>query len=188
MIENKEVHKLMLKAKAGDSEAFALLYEELYTPIFRFVYSKCSDRDLAEDLTQTVFMKSFRALEQFAEDSAYPIAYFYTIARNLLTDFYRKKKDVLITQKPDEENSTSLFENIQDGELTPENKLKQKDEKDFIIKLLDHLADNYREVLELKFLHDLSNKEIAKKLNKTEMNIRQIQVRALKKLKALLET
>jgi len=187
MIENKEVHTLMLKAKEGDSNAFALLYEELYTPIFRFIYSKCGEKNLAEDLTQTTFLKSFKALNQFSADSEYPIAYFYTIARNLLTDFYRKKKDVLISKKPDEENSTSLFENIEDSELTPEKELEQKDQKYFMQGMLDKLPENYREVMELKFLQDLSNKEIAKKLNKTEMNVRQIQVRALKKLKVYME-
>jgi len=186
MIENKEVHTLMLKAQAGDKEAFALLYEELYTPIFRFVYSKCSSQDIAEDLTQTAFLKAFKSLDNFSADSKYPIAYFYTIARNLIIDFYRKKKDVLITPQNDEDE-VSIFDNIEDKELKPNEALEQKEQKVFIENLLDKLPENYKEVMQLKFIEEFSNKEISKILGKEESNIRQIQVRALKKLKIILE-
>lgn len=181
MLETKELQQLMQRAKAGDDQAFALLYENFYTPIFRYVLHKISDRDEAEDLTQTVFMKAFAARSNFADKHQSPIAYFYTIARNLVTDTYRKKdrQPVLVDSAKDED----FWDRIPDEELDPLAKTV-RDERHLATKsLLDVLKPEHRQIIEMKFLQDLSNTEIAAKTGKTEANIRQIQVRSLRKLK-----
>ncbi|MDH3324712.1 MAG: RNA polymerase subunit sigma-24, partial [Candidatus Peregrinibacteria bacterium] len=50
---------LMERAKSGDNDAYGELYEQYFTPIFRFILPKVSMRDTAEDLTQVVFIKVF---------------------------------------------------------------------------------------------------------------------------------
>lgn len=181
MLTVKELRDLMQRAKAGDADAFALLYENFYTPIFRYTYSKVSDRDLAEDLTQTTFMKAFKARANFAADHQSPIAYFYTIARNLITDTYRKKDRTAVTIDPLKDED--FWDRIPDHELDPMAQTLQADQKREMGDLLDILKPEHREIIELKFLYDLSNADIAQKTGKTEANIRQIQVRALRKLK-----
>ena len=181
MLNKKELQQLMQRAKAGDNDAFALLYENFYTPIFRYVYHKISNRDEAEDLTQTVFMKAYGARGNFADSHESPIAYFYTVARNLITDTYRKKDrtPVLIDSTKDED----FWDRIPDVELDPMATTINKESLVATKELLSGLKPDYREVIEMKFLRDLSNSEIAAKTGKTEANIRQIQVRALRKLK-----
>jgi len=177
----QDMRDLMQQAKAGDTEAFALLYENFYTPIFRYTYSKVSDRDLAEDLTQTTFMKAFKARANFADNHQSPIAYFYTIARNLITDTYRKKDRTPVTIDP--LKGEDFSDRIPDSELDPMAKTLQEDQKREMGDLLEILKPDHREIIELKFLYDLPNHDIAKKTGKTEANVRQIQVRALRKLK-----
>ena len=182
MLNQEKILDLMQRAKAGEEEAFALLYEDLYTPIFRYVYSKMSDKAQAEDLTQTVFMKAFKARERFADDASAPVAYFFTIARNLLTDTYRKKKEVHISTEDDQD----FFAEIPDKELDPAKAHAETENKKFMQSLLQELKPVYREVIELKFIAGYANRDIAQRLGKSEANIRQIQVRALRKLKDLL--
>ena len=84
--------ELIFAARDGDSQAFALLYEEFFTPVFRYIFSKIGDRNDAEDLTQNVFVLAFGAIKNFEDQQKSPLAYFFTIARNLIIDFWRKKK------------------------------------------------------------------------------------------------
>jgi RNA polymerase sigma-70 factor (ECF subfamily) len=181
MLETKDLQKLMQRAKAGDTDAFALLYENFYTPIFRYVFRKISDANEAEDLTQTVFMKAFAARENFADQHQSPIAYFYTIARNLITDTYRKKDRTPVTI--DSTKDEDFWDRIPDQELDPMAEVIKSDQAQATQELLQVLKPEHREVIEMKFLQDCSNAEIAKRTGKTEDNIRQIQVRSLRKLK-----
>ena len=181
MTEIKELKDLMRRAKAGDTAAFALLYENFYTPIFRYVFRKVSDRELAEDITQTVFMKAFKARENFNTAGPSPIAYFYTIARNLVTDTYRKKDKAAVTI--DSQKDEDFWERIPDSERDPMAHAIEKESALGIQELLNTLKPSHREIIEMKFIKDLSNSEIASQTGKSEANIRQIQVRALRKLK-----
>ena len=170
---------LVILAKNGDKQAFGLLYEELFTPVFRYVYSKLHDREDAEDLTQTVFMKAFRSISSFQDQNKNPLAYLFTIARNTIIDFQRKKREVSIEQ----EEKENLLVKLVDGRENPEESLMKREHRGFIQSLLDRLKPEYKEVLTLKFLNDYSTSEIAEKMGKTEANIRQTQVRALQKLR-----
>ena len=181
MLDIKELKKLMERAKAGDTAAFALLYDNFYTPIFRYVFHKLSDGELAEDITQTVFMKAFKARENFNISGPSPIAYFYTIARNLVTDTYRKKDKLAVTI--DSQKDEDFWDRIPDSERDPMAVTIEKEAALGVQQLLDVLNEDHRAVIEMKFIQDLSNTEIADKTGKSEANIRQIQVRALRKLK-----
>ena len=178
------VRSLITHATAGDEAAFAELYEHYYTPIFRFVLKKVSDTELAEDLTQTVFMKAWRADQALAKNHPSPLAYLYTVARNLVTDYYRKQKTVSLEDSGDED--FDVLQSIPSEEPTPQEQLEGQQTQAFVKELLQTIKPEYREVINLKFIKGYSNAEVAERLGKTEMNVRQIQVRALRKLKAYL--
>ena len=183
----QELSQVMQRAKAGESEAFSILYEAFYTPIFRFILSKVQDREQAEDILQTTFLKAFKAKDNWPEEMKAPMAYFYTIARNLITDYYRKQKEVLIEESANEEGGDSFWNRIKDIELDPHHELVEKNKSNFLKDSLSQLPENYRQVMWMKFIEEKSNQEISETLGKTEMNIRQIQVRALKKLRSQFE-
>lgn len=67
-----------------------LCLEEQYDKIYKYCYFKVSHAQLAEDLTQETFLKFFSQTSY--QDMGKPLAYLYTIARNLCVDAYRKKE------------------------------------------------------------------------------------------------
>ena len=93
-IDDNEIDakELMRLAKDGDSEAFGLLYSKYFVPVFRYIYLRLKNKEEAEDLAQTVFLRVYKSLTRFRDQGKEPLAYFFTIARNAIIDYWRKKK------------------------------------------------------------------------------------------------
>ena len=163
---------LFTRAQSGDTEAFAKLYEEFFTPIYRYVLFRVKHIPTAEDITQTVFLKIFRSLDTLTHNT-YPKAYFFTVAQNTIIDHWKKKKDIVF----DETNS--IFTQFKSDE-DPSKDVDRMFTQDQIQQLLDEIDIKHSEILYLKFIEQLENKEIAELLGKKENAIRQMQCRALK--------
>jgi RNA polymerase sigma-70 factor (ECF subfamily) len=157
-------------------ERFEELYERFFTPVFRYVLLRVKNRAEAEDLAQTVFMKAYQANPPGKGGQELSLNYFFTVARNTVIDHWRKKKDVIVDD-PDE-----AFENIPDTE-TPEGDAMRGEANTAVREALQLLSASEQEVLILKFMNELTTKEIAKMLNKTEVAVRQLQSRGLKALR-----
>jgi RNA polymerase sigma-70 factor (ECF subfamily) len=172
--------ELMRLAKAGDSEAYGQLYELYYTPVFRYVYIRVRDKEEANDLAQTVFLKIFSALPNFKEQNKSSLAYFFTVARNTVIDHWRTKKETKV------DDFDAIVERTADDSDSPHISYERSENQELIQRALQELTDIQREVITLKFMSDLPNKEIAELLGKTEEAVRQIQCRALRSLKNIL--
>lgn len=170
----KDPKILIQLAKNGDKEAFGNLYNLYFIPIFRYIYFRVKSKTEAEDLVQEVFLKVYQGIENFKDQNKLPLNYFFTIARNTLIDYWRKKKEVLVDEK---------LENISDKNADSAELVEQKETEGMIINLIKDLTEEQQEVIVLKFINDLTNREIAKLLGKSEEAIRQLQCRALKKLR-----
>ncbi|MEK7482005.1 MAG: RNA polymerase sigma factor [Patescibacteria group bacterium] len=173
--EENDPRALMRLAKEGDSRAFKKLYRLYFTPIFRYVYFRVKTKEIAEDLTQEVFLKVYRSLAVFKAAKASPLAYFFTVARNTVIDYWKKKKDVLT------DDLESL--KIADKAKNPAEITDIKIAGEITQKAIKKLTEEQQEVIVMKFISDLPNKEIANLLSKTEEAVRQIQCRALKALR-----
>ena|SRR5579884_834426 len=169
--------KLIDKAKNGDKDAYGQLYSEFYLPVFRYIYFRINQKEEAEDLTQTVFLKAYTSIERYQSRSVDPLAYFYTIARNVVIDYYRRKKELSL-----ESNLGQAME-IPDKKENIEATFIQKENAEKVQQAISKLPLDQKEVIILKFINDLNNAEIARLLGKNEATIRQIQHRALKALK-----
>jgi RNA polymerase sigma-70 factor (ECF subfamily) len=86
----KDPRELLRRAKEGDEGAFGALYEIYYTPVYRYLFLRSRSKADAEDIAQTVFVKVYASLERF-EIHEEPLCYFFSVARNALIDFHRKK-------------------------------------------------------------------------------------------------
>jgi len=171
---------LLLRLKKKDPDAFAEVYNQYITPIYRFVYFKVSSRQDAEDLTSEVFMKVWNYITETEDDIENLRALLYRTARNLVIDHYRRnaRRDVI--------NDVEMMENIVDDKQ--QSLLSQVDtniDMQSIEKLMRQMKDEYREVIVLKYLEELSIAEIAKILNKTKGSVRVTLHRALKTAKEL---
>lgn len=172
--------ELMIQAKNGSGEAYTALYEEFYTPIFRYVYQRTFDHETAEDITQTVFLKAFQSLERYADKGFSPLAYFFTIARNTIIDLGKKKKKECLVSE-----DNPVFEQIEEQHQTPTKKMNEKEQQVAIAKAMKQLSPDQRDALTFRFINGFKNSEIANVMEKSEALVRQLQCRGIKQLKTL---
>jgi len=110
------------------------------------------------------------------------LAYFFAVARNTVIDYWRTRKNNI--QIDDPKSST---QNIVKEDDNPQKIYQEKETQLVISKAINQLTDAQQEVIILKFINNLSNKEIACLLEKSEEAIRQIQCRALKSIRDYLK-
>jgi RNA polymerase sigma-70 factor (ECF subfamily) len=159
------------------SDEFETAYTSHAPGIYRFLFWRTNNTALSQDLTSGVFEKAWRARKTFHGTS--PKSWLYTIARNLLTDHWRKKQDILL-EDPDalpQESSAPSIENRLDTEADIQ-RLRQA---------VETLPDTMRSVIQLRFIKGYSSKQTARQLHTTEGNIRILQYRALQKLRRQLQ-
>jgi len=170
--------RLVQLAKAGDGGAFGQLYDACIDKVYRYVFFRVSDAQTAEDLTSDVFLKAWENLRRYEPQSSF-VAWLYTIARNTVIDHYRTHRQ---TTSLDEIAST-VGRADQPGE-----RIELQDDVKGLQASLQHLTEDQREVLVLKFITGLDTAEIARRLRKTEGAIRALQMRGLQSLARLMES
>lgn len=169
-----DINATILKAKNGDAEAFSLIYKDYYVPIYRYVHLRVRNRETAEDLTQDIFLKIYKAIDSITSTGS-PLSYFYTVARNTLIDFWRKKNI-------DTVGDDDYLSEVPDPTPDPMDQAGTKEQSLLLYDCIDKLTPDQREVITLKFINDLSTEEIANLTGKKETAIRQLQVRGLRAL------
>ena len=171
----KEEESLIQKAKEGDGNAFGELYDAYQPRIYRFVFLKTGGKQDAEDITHQVFLSAWQNMGKY-EFQGFPFSsWLYRIASNAVIDHYRTKRD----HRDIETISEEIVAEMPDLETKLDTALELK----VVRAALQKLEDDQQSVLLMKFVDELSNKEIAEALGKNEGTIRVIQHRALKQLK-----
>jgi len=167
------------KAQKGDAACFGHLYNHYLPPIYRFIAVKVGTKQEAEDLTHEVFMSAWQKLPQY-EAQGFPFSsWLYRIARNRVIDYYRTKKSH-VSIDDDQMADNEIFGVQSDAAEALDIGLDLA----AIQEAMHALTAEQREVIQLRFMSDLSPAEIAKVLGKREGAVRIIQHRALIKLKA----
>lgn len=172
---------LIRRAQKGDSSAFGDLYEAYLTPIFRFILLRVKNKADAEELTQITFLKAWNGMRGYTHQGRPFTSWLYTIARNTVIDHWKKKKEAHI------ESNEEYFYELRDHVATPHEASETRERDAALRGMMDSLSPDQQEIITLKFINDLSNKEIAEITGKTEDAIRQLQFRALKILREKLK-
>lgn len=153
------------------------LYKEVHPKIFAFFYARTQNRQHAEDLTQEVFYCAIKNFHTFSGKSTIETLLF-SIAKNRLSNFYRSKK-----------YKQQLLEKIakQDShEATPEQQFLKKERTNTLMEAIQKLDDLQREIVTLRIFGELSFKEIATLVNKSENHTRitfhRVKLKILKEL------
>ena len=166
------------RATKGEAEAFGLLYDHYLPKIYRFVFLKVGRREEAEDLTHQVFLNSWQHIANY-QSMGHPFStLLYRMARNEVIDYIRTKKNPIPLD-----------------ELAHDPSVDQEVDRHFDIGLQIHdvqnamhtLTPEQQDVVIMRFVDELTNKEISEVLQKSEGTIRIIQHRAIKKLKSILD-
>lgn len=170
--------KIIESAIEGESSAFGLLYDRYQPQIYRFIYLKTSHREEAEDLTHQVFLNAWKNIENYRHKGFPFSSWLYQIARNQVIDHYRTKKTT---------TSLEVIEEIEEEESTPHKKAEIKFEMEAVKNAIPQLPLEQQDVIIMRFVEELSPKEIALALEKPESTIRVLQHRAIKNLQKLLK-
>ena len=173
---DQELSGLVERAAKGEELAFGQLYDLYFAKIYRFVYYRVNHQETAEDLVADTFIRAWNGLSGIADGQAFN-GWLYQIARNLVVDHYRSRKVTV---------DLVTLENVleYEGNIVDETELSLAQKK--FLEALEKLSPDQQITIKLRFLEDLSNREIAQILDKTEGAIRVIQHRAIKELKNLL--
>ncbi|MGE5701649.1 MAG: sigma-70 family RNA polymerase sigma factor [Clostridia bacterium] len=151
--------------------------------VLHFIYLTVKDRHLAEDLTQTVFLKAYRSLDSFRGECS-PKTWLYKIAlnetRSYLTSWAFRHLFATMSEKVEE-----LLErgNLPDVETEVVERLDRQE----IARLVMSLQPRHRQIIVLHYYEDLTLREIAELIEVTEDNVRTRLHRARKQLRQLLE-
>ncbi len=164
--------RLVDLAKAGDGEAFAELYEACIDRVYRFIFFRVTDEQVAEDLTSQVFLKAWENLNRYHPRGPF-LAWLYAIARNTVIDNYRTRKP---TVSLDEAAPIPAREDKLDD------RLQLEFDKEAMQAAMQHLTPEQQEVITLKFIADFDTAQIAKHMGKSEGAVRALQMRALQAL------
>ncbi|HLH24858.1 MAG TPA: sigma-70 family RNA polymerase sigma factor [Chloroflexota bacterium] len=167
---------LARRVSDGDSEAFQTLYESHLDTIYRYVYYKVGNGQLAEDLTQQIFMKAWEAINRYQWRELPFQHWLLRLARNTVIDHYRSTKPT----------NASLLDPIGDG-IDPEEELAQSEMIHTLQEAVRQLPDEQREVIVLRFIEQMPHADVALHLGKSAATVRVIQHRALQALRRLLE-
>lgn len=169
-LTNLSDEELMILYQKGNYEAFDCIYKRHSGRLYGYFKAQI-DENSAQELLQDFFVKIHKYKDRY--DSSYPfLPWVFTVARNLLKDFYKKAERKIHKDELKESN------------LVDENKLEEG------VKTLEDamglLSEKQQKVLLLRYLDNWSFEQIASDLETSPQNIRKIISRSLKKLKILM--
>ena len=167
--EEQDVDVLVQRARDGDAEAFGSLYDRYQPEILRYLTHRLRDQDLAEDLTQQVFLKAWQAVPRYQQRGVPFKAWLYRMAHNQMIDHFRAHRP------------TTDLEGIDvPEEPIAEQRLIRQELLDCLQEALDRLTEDHRQVLVLRFLMEQSAAEIGTIMDRKEVTVRGLQFRALR--------
>ncbi len=164
---------LIQQAVRGDSSAFSTLYDAYAEKIYRHVSYRVPDRADAEDITQEVFIRAWRAVGRYRLGKTPFFSWLLVIAKNLIADFYRIRKNHTVLE------GTGPYASA----IDIEKEVEASQKKDELHRAISKLNKTKQKVLIMRFIDDLSYPEISRALDKSEGAIRVLVYRALIDLK-----
>jgi RNA polymerase sigma-70 factor (ECF subfamily) len=159
----------------ADIGAFAPLYRHYLDPIHQYCYRRLGSREVAEDATSLVFERALKALPGYR--GGIFRAWLFTIAHNVITDSYRSTR----SHEP-----LDAADAVIDPALEPEALALLADEQRLLLTVLPMLPNDQRRVIELR-LSGLPSTEVALILDRTPESVRTLQLRAIRRLRTLLD-
>lgn len=180
--EHEQGWQLVAAAQAGDTDAFAALYDRYVDTVFRYVLYRVADRGLAEDLTSETFLRGLRRISTISYRGRDVGAWFITIARNLVLDHLKSSRHRLeiATSEPEPSRAGGA------ADTGPEARVLAEDTAAELMRCVRQLGDDQRECVVLRFMQGLSVAETAALMGRNEGAVKALQHRAVRRLAQLL--
>lgn len=158
-----------------DPEAFGQLYERYVDKIYNYVYYRTGNHHDAEDLTAKTFYQALRHVHRYVNRGLPFSAWLYRIAHNLVANWHRdhSRRQVIAL---DEIALVSTRPH-------PEDTLELEDDQRKLLRHIRHMPDDRQQLLILKFLEQMSNREIAQIMGRSEGAVKSLYHRTLLSLR-----
>jgi RNA polymerase sigma-70 factor, ECF subfamily len=158
---------------------FENLYDKYHQDVFQFLIYMANDRQLAEDLVQEVYIRVLKSYKNF-EGKSSEKTWLFSIAKNVAIDHFRKQKKWKnrILEKFDWGR-----QELKSDEPLPEEVTMANEEIQVLFKCLQNCSTDYRLVIIMRYLQELSIVETAEILGWTESKVKTTQHRAIKALR-----
>jgi RNA polymerase sigma-70 factor (TIGR02952 family) len=170
-----ELREVVMRARAGEADAFGVLYDRYAELVYRFVYYRVGTHALAEDLTSETFLRALRRISLFTWQGKDFGAWLVTIARNLVLDHFKSSRYRL-------EVSTPELLDTGRWEEGPERAVLDSFTHRALFSAVRELGSEQQECVVLRFLHGLSVAETAEVMGKNTGAIKALQHRATRSL------
>jgi RNA polymerase sigma-70 factor (ECF subfamily) len=171
---------LIRRARQGDESALGALYERHVTAIYRFMFYRTGDEMVAEDLTSQVFVNVLNGIHRY-EIRGLPFrAWLFRIARARLADYYRKAE----RQEEGQSALIDVREVVRPTGDDPDDQFRYET----LRQALEYLTPAEMEAVLLRFVGDLTNREVATIINSNANAVKSKIRRALTKMRRVIES
>jgi len=148
----------------GDVRSFESLVEKYEVTILKFIYSMIRDKQIAEDITQEVFITVYNKLNTF--DNRYKFSnWILRIAKNRCIDYIRKMKKI-------NESNIEDFVGLKSKEITPEEAVEFEETKQIIAEYINTLSDIDKQIIILRYSQKTTFSDISKILDINESSVK----------------
>ena len=162
-------------AREGDAEAFGQLYDHYAPVVHRFLQYRLGSQPLAEDLTSETFFRALRSIRSFRWQGKDFGAWLITIARNLAADHYK-------SSRYRRESTTDEMSKHDSATLGIEDQVLAAMTHEVLLEAVRQLPAQQQDCLVLRFLQGMSIAETATALGRSDGAIKQLQLRAVRRL------
>ena len=176
LVSPTEDAALAQRARDGDPQAFAALYDRYFELVYRYVYYRVREVEEAEDVTSEVFFRALRAMPRYEPRQPF-LAWLYRIARNAVIDRARAARPRVSFE------DALAHPDAGDHVVDPDARILATDRRARLKTALGTLTAEQQEVVILRFVEGLSAEEVGKIMGKRAGTVRGLQFRALQALK-----
>ncbi|MCS6874204.1 MAG: sigma-70 family RNA polymerase sigma factor [Pyrinomonadaceae bacterium] len=170
VISSFEDEELVRRCRAGDVSAWELIVATYSKRIFNLAYRFTFDVEAAEDLTQEVFVKIYKTLDQYNSNQGDLSNWLMKIARNLIIDDYRRRQRM--PQDSDAENIEDHIFHLRSIQESQQIEIERQELMEQIQKAIKKLPPDMRICVILRDVEELSYQEIAKLLKVPEGTVK----------------
>lgn len=157
----------------GETDAWEQIYQAELPRVYNFLRYRLQDDDLAEECTAATFEKAWRHRGRYRQNQAAFSTWLFTIARNVATDAIRQRRE-----------EVRLDDRWPAAAPSPEAIVSRRQHLATLAALLADLSEREQEIISLKYGAELTNREIARQMGLTAVNVGIILYRTLRRLRA----
>jgi RNA polymerase sigma-70 factor (ECF subfamily) len=177
---------LIARARAGEHEAFRLIFERYAKPILSFIHEMVRERDLAEELAQETFVRAFKNLDRLRDDTKLA-TWLFGIGKNVARESLRSRN-----KRTHDQGQLDAAEIDTVTQVSPSEQLFSKELDTAIRRALEALDDDHRLVFILKVYQQCRYHEIAEitgfSVSKVKTDLHRARVELRRRMRPFLET